>query len=77
MAKKKHDGPAQSTVDKNYQAEDDARTLTRAQEVRGDSKRHTCAMECLKKQNYAAKCALDMEAKVKKGLAAAFPKEKK
>jgi hypothetical protein len=58
------------SMDKDYQADDDARTLTRAEEVRQDGKRHTAACKKLKEQARVA----EMEAKVKKGLASAFPK---
>jgi hypothetical protein len=61
------------TIDKDYQAEDDARTLTRSQEIRMDGKRHTAAVGHLKKQHKAVMSAVEMEAKVKKGLKAAFP----
>jgi hypothetical protein len=42
----------------DYQAEDDARTLTRAEEVRGDKSRHRAAKGHLKKQHRAIKAAL-------------------
>jgi hypothetical protein len=60
-------------IGKNYQAEDDARTLIRSQEVRMDNKRHSMALGHLKKQHEAAMSAVEMEAKAKKGLKAAFP----
>lgn len=70
MAKRKKSCCCPS-MDKDYQAESDARTLTEAEKVRGDGKRHTAACKKLKEQARVA----EMEAKIKKGLAAAFPKE--
>lgn len=61
--------------DEHYQAQGDARSLEEAQEVRGDDKRHKNAMAHLKKKADDTKKAVENEAKVKKGLAAAFPKD--
>ena len=75
MAKKScHAAPS---VDKEYQAENDGRTLLEAQEIRNDPKRHDCALTCLKDKHTAAMDAVAMEEKVKKGLKAAFPADKK
>jgi hypothetical protein len=54
----------------------DARHLTAAQGIRLDEKRHQAALKHMKKKAGSIQGMLDMEAKVKKGLAAAFPKEK-
>lgn len=58
----------------NYEAEDDARTLTRAQEVRGNAKRHAAACKCLKKNCKDTKGALSMEQKAADGLKEVFGK---
>lgn len=68
---KKSPSCACASMDKDWQADSDARTLTDAEKVRGDNKRHTAACKKLKEQARVA----EMEAKIKKGLAAAFPKE--
>ena len=70
MAKKTEAAPA--SVDPKWQAEDDARSLTRAQEVRCDCKRHKAACNHLKKQAKDAKGALSLEQKVAKGLKEVF-----
>jgi hypothetical protein len=75
MAKKSQQ--ASPTVDKDYQAENDGRTLMEAQEIRNDSARHKKALACLKEKEAAACDAVAMEEKVKKGLKAAFPADKK
>jgi hypothetical protein len=77
MAKKAKACCAQpsSMMDDKYQAEDDARTLTRAQEVRQDAKRHKRAMEHLNKQATTNKQAADLEKKVSKALKTAFTEE--
>jgi hypothetical protein len=72
----KKSAPESPQVDEKWQAEDDGRTLTRAQEIRLDEKRHKAALGHLKKQATASSSAVDLEIKVKKGLAAAFPKNK-
>jgi hypothetical protein len=65
----------QSSPDEKYRTEEDARHLERAAEVRADAKRHKAAMKHLKGKMGSLKGAMDMETKVKKGLAAAFPKD--
>ena len=60
----------------DYQTEDDARHLEAAAEVRGDSKRHGAAITHLKKKVKTTTGTVALEAKVKKGLAAAFPPDK-
>lgn len=62
---------------KDWEAESDAGTLSRSQEIRNDEKRHKAALAYLKKQSTASAEAVSLETKVKKGLAAAFPKETK
>lgn len=42
----------------DYQAQDDARTLTRAEEVRAEPKRHKAAQKHLRRQHRAIKAAL-------------------
>ena len=66
---------AQATVDKDWEAEDDARTLSRSSEIRNDTKRYERAMKCLKKQHQAAMDAVSLEQRVKKGLKGAFSKK--
>lgn len=72
-----------SVNEDDYQAQDDARTLTRAQEVAADKPRHKKAVKHLAKQaksagdaHAAAKQQLKgaaMHQKVKSGLKKAFP----
>ena len=62
-------------VDEKWQAENDGRTLMDAQEIRNDSKRHGKALAHLKTKAKASANAVALEAKVKKGLVAAFPKD--
>jgi hypothetical protein len=69
-------GGATANVSDDFQAEQDAHHLTKAQEIRLDEKRHQAALKHLKAKAGSIQGAVDMEAKVKKGLAAAFPKEK-
>lgn len=59
------------TVSSDYQAEDDARTLMRAQEVSGDTTRLGKAAKAVKKLEDEAKRTL-LHAKVVKGLKRAF-----
>lgn len=72
MAKTK---PAMAMTDADYQCKQDAHTLQEAQEIRNDKPRHTKALTHLKKEAGAATDAVAMEKRVKKGLAAAFPKD--
>jgi hypothetical protein len=74
MAKTKLGG-ATANVPDDYQAEDDARHLTTAQEIRLDEKRHQAAMRHMKKKSGSIQATVDLEAKVKKGLKAAFPRD--
>jgi hypothetical protein len=76
MAKKATVAYSSPKTDAEYQAEEDGRTLMRAQEIRNDPKRHKAAMACLKKDAAAASEAVSLESKVKDGLKAAFPKKK-
>lgn len=66
-------GGATANVSAPFQAEDDARALTNAQEVRIDEKRHQGAIKHLKGKAGSVQAAIKMEEKVKKGLKAAFP----
>jgi len=60
------------TDDKKWEAESDARSLTESEQIRADKPRHARAIVELRKQAEVA----DKEAKIKRGLAAAFPKDK-
>lgn len=51
--------PMQDNDADDYQAQDDARTLIRAEEVRGDKQRHGKAHKHLKKQHEAIKRAMN------------------
>jgi hypothetical protein len=73
MAKTKLGGATANTPD-DFQAQDDARHLEEAANIRGDASRHQAAMRHMKKKHKGLQNAVDMETKVKKGLAAAFPK---
>jgi hypothetical protein len=77
MAKKTQTlgGATANTPDK-FQAEDDARHLEAAAEIRGNSSRHQAALRHMKTKGKGLMSAVDLEAKVKKGLATAFPKDK-
>jgi hypothetical protein len=68
-------GGATANVSKEFQAEADAQHLTEAQGIRLDEKRHQAALKHMKKKSGSIQGAVDMEMKVKKGLAAAFPKD--
>ena len=68
-------GGATANVPDDFQAEEDARHLHEAAKVRGDDKRHKAALNHLKKKSSDIQSAVDMETKVRKGLAAAFPKD--
>lgn len=72
---KKNPTPTAAEPKEDFQAEEDARALTSAQEIRLDEKRHQCALKCMKKKSGSIQAAVDMEEKVKKGLAAAFPED--
>lgn len=61
-----------SYVDKDYEGEDDARSLMRAHEVMSDSKRHGKAKKHLDKM-HEDKRKESLHAKAAKGLKAAFP----
>jgi hypothetical protein len=76
MAKKQPLGGATANTPDDFQAEDDARHLTEAQNIRLDEKRHQAALKHMKKKAGSIQAAVDLEAKVKKGLDAAFPKSK-
>jgi hypothetical protein len=77
MAKKTDKlGGATANMDDDFKAEQDASALTNAQEIRLDEKRHQAALKHMKKKSGSVQAAVDMEEKVKKGLAAAFPKDK-
>jgi hypothetical protein len=73
MAKKQALGGATADTPDDFQAEDDARHLTEAQNVRLNEKRHQAALKHMKKKAGSIQAAVDLETKVKKGLAAAFP----
>lgn len=64
--------PVSCDPDAEWQAEEDARTLTRSQEVRDDAKRYKKACAKLTEQAESAKAAVDLETKVKAGLNKAF-----
>jgi hypothetical protein len=64
VSKTSKPAPAPVPVDK-WQAEDDARTIIRAQEILGDAKRKGAAVVQLKKQATAANAALAHAAAVK------------
>jgi hypothetical protein len=72
--KSKTKGGAEANVDKQFRAEEDARHLEAAAQIRGDESRHQAAMRHLKKKACGMQDAVDLEEKVKKGLAEAFPK---
>jgi hypothetical protein len=74
MSKNKTMGGATANTPDDFQAEDDARHLTTAQEIRLDEKRHQAALKHMKKKAGSVQAAVDMETKVKAGLAKAFPK---
>jgi hypothetical protein len=74
MSKKTTLGGATANVPDDFQAEDDARHLTLAQEIRMNEKRHQAALKHMKQKSGSVQAAVDMEEKVKKGLAGAFPK---
>jgi hypothetical protein len=76
VAKKTGLGGATANVDDDFRAEEDARALTSAQEIRLDEKRHQRALKHMTKKAGSVQAAVDLENKVKKGLAAAFPKDK-
>lgn len=69
-------GGATANVNTDFRARMDAHALTQAQNIRLDEKRHQAALKHMKKKAGSVLAAADMEVKVKKGLAAAFPKEK-
>jgi hypothetical protein len=69
-------GGAVANTPDDFRAEEDARHLTEAQNIRLDEKRHQCALKHMKKKAGSIQGAVDMEAKVKEGLAKAFPSEK-
>ena len=69
------DMPANSSS--HYDAEDDARHLTHAGEVRADPKRHKMALAHLRHEAEAKNKTVAMESKVKKGLSEAFPSDGK
>jgi len=75
MATAKLGGATADTPD-DFQAEDDARHLTEAQNIRLDEKRHQAALKHMKKKAGSIQGAVDMETKVKEGLAKAFPATK-
>jgi len=52
-----------STMEKSYQAEDDMRTLKRAEEIRRDTKRMSAAQECAKKEIETTKTVMRMKPK--------------
>jgi hypothetical protein len=54
--------------DTEWEAEEDARVLSRSQEVRNDAKRYKRAMTLLQKQAATASKAVTLEQKVKQGL---------
>jgi hypothetical protein len=70
-------GGATANVDDKFRAEEDARHLEAAAEIRGDNERHQKAMRCLVSKKKNLMQAVDMEAKVKKGLREAFPADHK
>lgn len=61
MAKKKESMPAMPAVDKDWQSEDDARTLMRAHEIHGDEKRMAAAHKHLQKQKKAISSVEDLK----------------
>lgn len=61
-------------TDNNWEAEQDARSLIEAAEIRGDSKRLKKAKKQLDKQVKAARRAA-LENKVQDGMKKAFPKD--
>jgi hypothetical protein len=73
MAKNEKLGGATANVSRDFQAEQDASALTRAQAVRLDEKRHQKALKHMKKKTGSIQAAVDMEEKARKGLKAAFP----
>ena len=77
MAKKPQTlGGATANVDEKFQAEEDGRALSRAQEIRLDSKRHQKALKHMAKSASDIQATVDREQKAKKGLAEAFPPDK-
>jgi hypothetical protein len=75
MAKKETEGGATANVGSDFRAKMDAYALQKAQGIRLDEKRHQCALKHMKKKSGSIQAAVDLEHKVKKGLAAAFPKD--
>ena len=76
MAKSTKLGGATANVGGDFRAKMDAAALVRAQGIRLDDKRHKAALNHMKKKHGSIQAAVDLEAKCKKGLAAAFPKDK-
>jgi hypothetical protein len=76
MKADKKQGGATTNVSKDFRAQMDAYALTKAQGIRLDEKRHQAALKHMKGKQGSIQASIDMEAKARKGLAAAFPADK-
>ena len=56
---------AMNVMEKKWQAEEDARTLRRAEEIKSDAKRMTAAKQCAQKEMDAMKSVVKMKTKGK------------